>query len=201
MAGEPFSLPTVRAVGSTPLVTATMIRPADATQYAISDIIANSGTAASVVPITFSSVTRSSTGSTGYSGRVTGARCVITPASGTIVLPAFDLILFRPATNIPFQAGSYPADNAALTITSAAYLECIGVLPFLATSWRNSAGLATAAGAVMFQTSTFLTRPYAPFNLQSITGSSLVGILQAQNTWNPGAVANTFDFVLDIDQD
>jgi hypothetical protein len=44
-------------------------------------------------------------------------------------------------------------------------------------------------------------RPYASFNLASIPGTTLLGILQAQNTWNPGAVAQQFDFALDIEQD
>lgn len=182
--------------GTTGQVTAQMVRASDATQYAVGDAIANSTTGASVVPITFT-VARVS----GGSGRITGARCVVTAASGTIVLPAFDLLLFRPATNIPFAAGSYTADNVALAITSAAYVECIGVISFSVSAWRNNAGGATAAGGVIWQASSFTARPYAPFNLSSVSASTVLGLLQAQNTWNPGAVVNTFDFCLDADLD
>jgi len=187
----------VSAGGFTPRVTATMTRPSDATQYAIGDMIANSQTAASVVPITFT-VARAASGS----GRISGVRGVVTAASGTIVLPAFDLLLFRPEANIPFAAAGYPADNAALAISSAAYIEAVGIFAFSATAWRNNAGGATAAGAVIYQAVPLASaRPYAPFNLVTTAGSTLLGILQAQNTWNPGAVAQQFDFALDVDQD
>jgi hypothetical protein len=182
--------------GITPRVTATYARPADNTAYAIGDIIGNSGTANLVVPISFT-VARVA----GGSGRITGCRCVVTAASGTIVLPAFDLLLFRPETSIPFAAAGYPADNAALNITSAAMLQMVGVLGFSVTGWRNQAGGATAAGTQIFQAVGFTTRPYAPFNLASCGGQLVLGLLQAQNTWTPTGVINTFDFALDVDQD
>ena len=45
---------------------------------------------------------------------------VVTPASGNLVITAldFDLLLFRPNTNIPFADAGYPADNTALAVTS-----------------------------------------------------------------------------------
>lgn len=184
--------------GHTPRVTGQLVRPGDATQYAIGDLIGNSQTAASVVPITFASVARVSEGS----GRITAARCVVTAASGTIVLPKFDLILFRPATNIPFTAGSYPADNAALNVSAAAMKEIVGIFSFSDTAWRNQAGGATAAGDHVYQAVTIASgRLHAPFNLASLGSGSLLGLLQAQSTWNPGNVQNTFDLLLDVDQD
>lgn len=186
----------VQAGGYTPRVTATYARPADNTAYSIGDLIGNSGTANLVVPISFT-VARAS----GGSGRVTGCRCVVTAASGTIVLPAFDLLLFRPEASIPFAAAGYPADNAALNVTSAAMLELVGILSFGVTNWRNQAGGSTAAGTQIYQASGFVNRPYAPFNLASIPSSVVLGLLQAQNTWTPTAVINTFDFALDVDQD
>lgn len=183
--------------GSTPRVTATLTRASDATQYGIGDIIANSTTAASVVPITFT-VARIS----GGSGRITGCRCTVEAASGTIVLPAFDLLLFRPETGIPFAAAGYPADNAVLSVTAAAMRELVAVMSFSATGWRNQAGGATAAGPTVYQSVLLASgRPFAPFNLASIPGTTVLGILQAQNTWNPGAVAQTIHFALDVDQD
>jgi len=182
--------------GQTPLVTAQMVRPGNATQYSIGDAIANSMTAASVVPIEFSVASM-----TNGSGRIMGGRCVVTAASGTIVLPNFDLLLFRPATNIPFAAGGYIADNSALNISAAAMVELVGVLSFVDSGWRNQAGGATAAGAQVWQTASFINRPYASFNLAGMSSLKLLGLLQAQNAWNPGNVANTFDFALDVDAD
>jgi len=187
----------VRVLGDAPVVTATYARPADNTDYSIGDIIGNSGTAASVVPVSFASSARA----TGGTGRITGARCVVSAASGTIVLPAFDLLLFNPITSVPFAAAGYPADNAPLTISIAAFKQCLGVLQFSATAWRNPAGGTTAAGDSIFQTAGFANRPYVPFNLAAAAGSTLVGLLQAQNTWAPTGIVNTFDFVLDIEQD
>src|SRR6476620_12777440 len=104
--------------GITPRVTATYARPADNTAYSIGDLIGNSGTANLVVPISFT-VARAA----GGSGRLTGCRAVVSAASGTIVLPAFDLLLFRPEASIPFAAAGYPADNAALNVSLAAMKE------------------------------------------------------------------------------
>lgn len=182
--------------GTTPLITGQLVRASDATQYAIGDHIANSTTAASVVPITFPVTPRTS-----GSGRLSGGRCVVTAASGTIVLPKFDLLLFRPATNIPFAAAGYPADNAALNVSAAAMKELVGILSFSDTGWRNQAGGTTAAGAQIWQDAAFAPRSFASFNLTGLSTVNLLGILQAQNTWNPGAVANTFDFTLDADDD
>lgn len=183
--------------GITPRVIATYARPADNTAYAVGDNIGNSITAASVLPITFTAARVA-----GGSGRLIGGRCVITAASGTIVLPAFDLLLFRPESGIPFAAAGYPADNAALNISAAAMIQLIGVLSFSATGWRNQAGGATAAGLSVWQTAKVLgDRAYAPFNLASTSLATLLGMLQAQNTWTPTGIVNTFDFALDVDQD
>jgi hypothetical protein len=186
----------VVAGGTTPRLTATYTRAANATQYDIGDLIGNSTTAASVVPIEFDLSTWSP-----Y-GRLSSIRCVVTAASGTIVLPAFDLLLFRvSAASIPFTAGSYPADNAACNITSAAYQQCVAVFSFSASSWRNQAGGATAAGAHIYQRSRLASAAYAPFNIEGLSSQKLLGLMQAQNTWNPGNVAQQFDFALDADLD
>jgi hypothetical protein len=185
----------INAGGFTPRVTGSVIRPSDATQYAIGDMICPTGSPG--VPISFS-VARA----VGGSGRITGIRCVVSAASGTIVLPAFDLLLFRPEANIPFAAASYPIDNAALSVSAAAMAELVAIFPLSATGWRNQAGGATAAGTGIYQSATLSSgRPYAPFNLTSCGGQVVLGLLQAQNTWNPGAVVNTISIALDVDQD
>lgn len=183
----------VIASGRTPRVTASISVPADATTFAIGDHIANSMTGASVTPMTFT-IGRGS-------GRISGARVTVTAASGTIVLPAFDLLIFRPVTSIPFAAGSYPANNAALNVSAAAMDELVAVIPFTASAWRNQAGGATAVGSAVYQPGVPVTRPYAPFDLTGLATQTLVGIVQAQSAWAPGAVAQTLRFALDTDAD
>jgi hypothetical protein len=178
--------------GLFPHSTAQLVKPASATQYTAGDHIANNATGASVTPMEFT------VGDAGCSGILTGARCTITAASGTIVLPSFDLLLFRPAASIPFEAAGYPADNAVMNITAAAMKELVGVLSFVDSGWRNQLGAATAAGDHIYQAVTFATRPHAPFNLASLSETKLIGVLQDRGAWNPGNVQNTFDFLLDI---
>ena len=178
--------------GTTPRVTAFVNKPASSTAYAAGDHIASSLTAASVQPMLFNMPRPS--------GRVTGARAVVTAASGTVVFPAFDLLLFRPEANVPFAANGYPADNGVMNITAAAMRELVAVIPFLATSWRNQLGASTAAGPVGYQPGVPVLRPFAPFNIAGLSQQALVGVLQVQS-WNPGNVGYQIDFALDVDCD
>lgn len=178
-------------------LTATFSRPADNVAYAAGDAIANSTTGSAVVPIEFSldGFTR---------GNITGIRCVVTPASGNLIIAAldFELLLFRPVTDIPFAAGSFAADNAALAISAAAYRECVGTFIFDATQWRSPAGSLSVGGATGFQSVDCASRPLFPFNVEAIAlGSSrkLVGVVQALNSWTPTGIINQFDFALDLD--
>lgn len=173
-------------------------KPADATQYSLGDMIGNSLTAASVTPITFSAAARFANGG----GRLIGAKCTLQCASSTIVLPAFDLLVFLPGTDIPFAAGSYPADNAALNVSASAYKYLVASFSFAADAWRNQAGGVTAAGDVIWQAPKVGgNRPYAPFSVDGLSSQDLIAVMQAQNTWNPGNVAQTFTFSLDVEQD
>jgi hypothetical protein len=179
---------------ATPRITANFDKPADATQYTIGDIIGNSLTANLVVPITFDLDGIES-------GRITGARCTITPASGNSVLTAldFDLLLFRPEANIPFAAAGYPADNGVLTVSPTAMRELVGVLRFSNGQWRGPLGT-VAVGASNYQSAAPSSRPFFPFNVEDLT-DSLLGIVQVAAAWNPGNVANNFHFALDVDPD
>lgn len=179
--------------GTTPRLTGSLSIPASATVYTAGDLIGNSMTAASVVPITFTLARPA--------GRISGVRAVLTAASGTIVFPAFDLVLFRPQTSIPFAAAGYPADNAALNIASAAYAEVVAVLSFSATAWRNQAGGSTAAGLTAYQAVALPVRPYAPFNVTGLATQELRGLIHAQSAWDKANVAYTLDFALDADLD
>lgn len=169
-------------------------RPADATAYVTGDAIANSGTASAVVPITF---TNASMGTIyDNAGMLTSCTCTITPASGNVVITSldFDLLIFRPNTDIPFASGSYAADNAALSISSSAFKDLLAVFSFSSGSWRNPAGALTA-GTVGWQRSVGATAPFMQYDCMN-TGT-LRGLVQAKGSWTPGAVVNEFYFVLD----
>jgi hypothetical protein len=172
---------------------ATFSRPADNVPYGTGDHIANSTTAASVVPITFALPGN-------RFGRLIGARCVVTPASGNLVITAldFDLMLFRPAPSIPFADAGYPADNAQMSITAAAMRELVGVFTFAAGAWRNPLGaLTTAATGWQAVAPTTRTLGYG-FNVGDL-GTSLIGVVQVKGAWTPTGVVNRFDIALDLE--
>lgn len=177
-----------------PRITQTFSNPASAGAYASGDAIANSATGSAVTPMTFNLYTGDYQSTQGL---IISASCVVTPASGNLVITAldFDLLIFRPNTNIPFTAGSYPADNAAMDITAAAFRELIGVLSFSASNWRNPAGLLTA-GVTGWQRAVPSLAPMIEFD--TLDTRTLIGVVQAKNAWTPGAVINRFDFTLDV---
>jgi hypothetical protein len=117
----------------------------------------------------------------------------------------WDLLLFRPAANIPFAAGGYPADNAVMAIPAAALRELVGVFAFVAGAWRAPIGSVVAAGSSGFQdvglkpaVAGTTIRPYAQFDLAGLNSANLIGVVQAQGAWTPGAVANTFDVSIEV---
>lgn len=177
-----------------PKLSASFTRPSDATAYTAGDLIGNSLTANQVVPMRF-----------GLQGdlrgaRVCGARCVIKPASGNLVITAcdFDLLLFRAGSNIPFADAGYPADNAALTLTEVMCREMVAVLPFVNGAWRNQLG-ALVAGTFGWQSVMLAGRDGARFSLDGIGSAGLVGLLQAKAAWTPGAVAQAINIELEVE--
>tara|TARA_R110002074_G_C12558458_1_gene667628 strand:- start:24941 stop:25531 length:591 start_codon:yes stop_codon:yes gene_type:complete len=181
--------------GITPRPNATLSRPADATQYSVNDHIANSATGSAVLPLTFTM------GIADCSGLIIGARCVLTAASGSVVTTAadFDLVLFRPTTSVPFAAGSYPADNAALSISALAANQLVGRFSFINSAWSTSGFAATTARQVVGPASGLVADT---FNLHGIGTATvpapdyLLGLVQAKGTWNPGNVAQSLYFEL-----
>lgn len=175
-------------------LTANFSRPADNTAYQSGDAIANSGTGSAVVPMTFTLPAAL------RQGILTGARCTVAPASGNLVITAldFDLLLFRPSTDIPFAAGSFTADNAQMSISAAAMRELVGVFTFAAGAWRNPLGALTAS-TVGWQAVAPTSRTRYPFNVGEL-GASLIGVVQAKGAWTPTGVINRFDFALDCEQ-
>lgn len=184
--------------GTTPRISpADYVLAASASAYALGNILGNSATAASVVPITFANAARIS----GGSGRLTGMRCVASAASSNLVttLFDFDLWVFRPGTNVPFAAGSYPADRAACVFTATALKDVVAVFSFTNGNWKSSGGVAAAAGYQSVAPNT--TRPYAPFNLANLSATDLIGVAVAASAWSPGNIVQTLSFHPDIDQD
>lgn len=175
-------------------LSATFSRPADNTAYQTGDAIANSTTGSAVVPMTFSLPTS-------RTGMLFGARCTVAPASGNVVITAldFDLLLFRGATDIPFAAGSFTADNAQMSITAAAMRQLVGVFSFVNTAWRNPLGALTA-GAAGWQAVGPSARTRYAFDVGSGAGASLIGVVQAKGSWTPTGIANQFDFELDFEE-
>lgn len=184
--------------GTTPRITATMSIPADNNALAAGDAISNSATGSAVVPIEFT-MPRTS-------GRITGCRGVVTPASSNLVITNldFDLLLFRPETNIPFAAGSYIAHNSAMAISAAAMRQLVGVIRFNSSSWRSPAGSTSVAGVAGYQRGALLSSaPYFPWNISDAAASTTIirAVVQAQAAWNAANVINQFDFALDVDVD
>lgn len=191
--------------GRTPRVTATFTRLDEATvgAYSAGDNIDNSTTAGSVVLKTFS-VARTPAAAV-VSGRISGCRCTVEPASSNLVIANFDfdLLIFRPGTNIPFATAGFPADNAALAVSAAAMRDLVAVFSFVNSGWRSPAGSKSVAGVAGQQSVLIASgRAFAPFNLSDLgAATTLPYLLQAQGAWNPGHVNQRFDFALDVDLD
>lgn len=88
-----------------------MTRPADTTAYATGDAMANSDTAASVVPMEFEVAKAPS----GGSGIIIGARLLTNSAT------AFGSMRLHLFNRKPFADAGYQADNSALALTYAAF--------------------------------------------------------------------------------
>jgi|GEM_PF-4483652 len=175
-------------------------RPASAVTYAVGDIIGNSATAASVIPLTFANATRN-TGN-GATLKILAAQCVVLPASGALTVTAFDfdLLLFRPVASIPFAAAAYPADNEALVLNEVMYRQLAAVIPFVAGAWRGPSGAVTSQTGAAYQAALPLTMSPSPVDLSDLTSASLIGVLQAKGAWASSNVVHTFTFNLLVDQ-
>ncbi len=187
----------VSAGGFTPDCFATFTRPADTTAYAAGDIVANSTTGASVVPLRFPAL-RTANGS----GVITGGRII--KSDDDLVNASFRLWVFSAQ---PFASAGYPADNAALTLTYAAMQNFVGMIDFTSFIDAGSANVAVANP----------TRNMMPFNASrsqrmptsdTITAGGvtydgtqlLYGVLEARAAYTPGN-AEQFTVWLDVQQD
>ncbi len=156
---------------ATGIATATFTRPADTTQYASGDLVANSTTAGSVVPMSFV-VARS----TGGSGMVRRARV---RKSGAILTSAsFRLHLYSASPTLT------NGDNAAWLTTVSGYLGSIDIT--LDKAFSDAAagqGTPNTGAEVNFVT----------------TVQTLYGLLEARATYTP-ASAEVFTVDLEVIQ-
>lgn len=183
----------------------TFDRPADATAYAAGDEVANSATAGSVVRGTVD------LGSGVRKARIVRAGVHVTPASGNVVITAFDLALLvmKTSDSPPAAVG----DNVALAITAAQRAKA-AKFAFANNAWTAPNG-GVAAGASAFQEvlpavsvagsgaiagNMFdFTQGDALPLVSTSTARQLTCLLQIQAAWTPLAVVNTIGIVLDIE--
>lgn len=187
----------VSAGGFTPDCFATFTRPADTNVYAAGDMVANSTTGASVVPLRFPAL-RVPNGS----GVITGGRII--KSDDDLVSASFRLWVF---SKQPFAAAGYPADNAALTLTYAAMQNFVGMLDFTSFIDAGSANVAVAnptrnqmpfscARAQRMPTDDAITIGDITYNGTQL----LYGVLEARAAYTP-ASAEQFTVWLDVQQD
>lgn len=181
----------------------TFVRPADATAYTAGDEVSNSATAGSVVRATFdlSGFTR---------GHIQGAAIDVTPASGNVVITAFDLLL------LIFKTPDAPAavgDNVTHPIDAATRAKAIGAYRFDDGAWVNQLGALTAGTSAFQLVPAQCTIPLAtptlqaqywpghPFDFtgQTLAQRELTAVLVTLANWTPLGVANTFGITLDLE--
>lgn len=152
-------------------VSASFTRPADTTAYTIGDLIANSTTAASVVPMSFP-IWKAGSGQT----RITRARFVKSNTSPT--LSAFRLHLYETSPTVA------NGDNSAWSTDQAAhYLGNIdGPTVLFAFSDGCSLFGAATAGSEMI--------------LKLSAGATIFGVLEARAAYTP-ASAEVFTIILE----
>lgn len=136
--------------GANARVTSMMTRPADTTAYAAGDLVANSTTAGSVVPLTFSLASTA-----GACGQIVKAK--LYKQSASLTNASFRLHLFRALPSVT------NGDNGILLMTGAAgYMGSIPITCDMAFSDGSvGIGLPSDGGPVMvFETSAGSTMVY-----------------------------------------
>jgi len=181
------------------LSSTTFVRPSDATPYAAGDEISNSAVAGSVVRAVFdlSGIPR---------GRILAAGVGV-QASATVVT-AFNanMLLFKTA-DAPAAVG----DNVTHPLSGAVRRKAIGHFLLENAGWFNQLG-AYAVGTSGFQSvpavhptptaAPILSAAHVPgyfFKFAPPEAQTITAVFQALAAWDPGAVANTFGIILDIE--
>lgn len=173
-------------------------RPADATAYAAGDEISNNATAGSVVRPVFDL--------SGFRrGTILRAGVGVTPASGNVVITAFDfnMLLFKTA-EVPAAVG----DNVTFPVSAANRALAIAAFRFDDGAWTNQLGALTAGTSAFQEVPPTIVIPTATPVLQAANeavfefrggeAATLTAALQVLAAWTPTAVVNTFNLVLDV---
>lgn len=150
----------VKVVANTTAVT----RPADTTQYAAGDLVANSTTAESVVPITFPVGGQFASGGKIVGGRMRKSTAAVTTAS-------FRLHLFTVTKTVT------NGDNGAIVTAMDGY---IGSLDFDFATLANDTNI---AGAAIEKVNTALA---APIGFRA-PGGVLYGLIEAKGAYTPAS--------------
>jgi len=164
----------VAIVGQSVQSSASVTRPADTTQYAVDDVLANS-TSAPVV-LTFAGVGRA-VGALGY---ILGGTMVTSTAAATAAMVR--LLLFS-------AAPTAVNDNAALSLSDAHALLCVGWLTF--DMWQDTANNRVYVARLEGQ---------APQFDCAAAATAIYGIPVLQNAYTPGS-EEVFTFTLHVSQD
>ena len=153
---------------------ATFSRPADAVAYAIGDLIANSTTAASVTPLSFTAGRLDSSSVLRNANVLITSVRIIASSGAPAILPRFSLYGLAG----PFALAAYPADNAALrgatgALTTAA-LELEQIVGEV-TAWTQAASGLAYADII----------PTVPLPVTTDTAGLVRGLLEARNAATP----------------
>ena len=155
---------------------ANFTRPADTTQYAAADLVANSTTAGSVVPMSWTA-TRVAAGS----GSIRRAR--LKKSGTTITAASFRLHLYAASPTIA------NGDNGAWSTTQSTYLGSVDL------DMSGTAGRVFSDGAEVIAAPNHGTE----INFVLASGSTIYGLLVAVGTYTP-ASAEVFTCELEIVQ-
>jgi hypothetical protein len=153
------------------LSTAAMARVADTTQYASGDIVANSATAGSVVPIELKAPLFA-----GGEGRINAVR--LTKSSSSVTAAAFRVHFFRAAPTVT------SGDNAALAISNGVAKGYLGSVDVTIGQALGDGAFGRADATIIFETVKPETKIYA--------------LIEARGAYTP-ASAESFKIELELE--
>ncbi|MES2042589.1 MAG: hypothetical protein V4475_01870 [Pseudomonadota bacterium] len=156
------------------VVSATFARPANTTQYAAADLVANSATAGSVVPLSFDPAARFP----GGNGAVKAVR--IAKSGVVLTAAAFKLHLFTDAPAVT------NGDNGALAPTNGLAKGYLGAVAVTIGTAVGDGAFGRASCDLMFDT----TKP----------SSKLYGLLEVTDVYTPGS-AESFTVELELERE
>jgi hypothetical protein len=147
-------------------VSASVTRPADTTAYAAGDLVANSTTAGSVVPLAFSSAVREE------GSRFRIERIRLRTSSTSLTNASFRVYIFRGSPTVSV------GDNGALNASSVLAIDDVQYLVGWADITLDRSATAGAAGRGVPSTGSGMTEAPA-------TGTTLYGLIEATAAYTP----------------